>query len=84
MEVAKVNADRQIDFPSKVKEWLQAESELALFLEGDTLILKKITLPKLSSIAERKSGVEMPLEKICDEIRQYRMENKASRNRSEE
>ena len=79
MEVAKVNADLQIDFPSKVKEWLQAESELALFLEGDTLILKKITLPKLSSLAERKSGVEMPLEEICEEVHQYRREKKASR-----
>ena len=76
MDVAKVNADLQIDFPSKVKKWLQATSELAVFLEGDTLVLKKINLPRLPGIAERTSGSEMPLEKITAEVHQYRKEKR--------
>lgn len=76
MELAKVNADFQIDFPPAIKEWLRSESELAIFLLGDTLVLKKINTPKLSSFAKRKSGAEMPLVEIVEEVHRYRKEKR--------
>ncbi len=74
METAKVRPNLQIDFSQKVKEWLQAETELAVVLDNDTLILKKITVPKLSAIAERAKGEEMSLEEIAEEVHRYRNE----------
>ncbi len=78
MELAKVNANFQIDFPPAIKEWLQAESELAVFLVGDTLVLKKIHAARLSSIAERASGAEIPLAEIVEEVHRYRKEKKGA------
>lgn len=76
METAKVRADLQIDFSQKIRKWLQEETELAVYLNDDTLILKKITVPKLSSIAERETDGEMPLEGIAEEVHRYRKEKR--------
>ena len=72
MDIAKIKPDLQIDFPLKVKEWLRTEKELVVLMEGDTLILKKIKSPQLSSIASRYSEKAMPLNQISDEVHEYR------------
>lgn len=74
MDIAKVNTDLQIDFPSKIKEWLKSESEIAVFLKGDTLVLKKIQIPKLTSFAAKNHDEEMPMEEIVEEVHRYRKE----------
>jgi hypothetical protein len=76
MEVARVKPNSQIEFSQKIRKWLKSERELAVFVEGDTLILKKIKIPKLSSIADRASEEEMPLSEIVEEVHRYRREKR--------
>ncbi|MFQ5628175.1 MAG: hypothetical protein ACE5I1_05385 [bacterium] len=76
MDIAKVRSDLRIDFPSNIKEWLRSESELAVFLEGNTLVLKKMTIPRLSSFAENSAADEMPMEEIVQEVHRHRKERK--------
>jgi len=76
MEIAKVKPDLQIDFPANVKNWLSTETELAVLMEGDTLILKKIQIPNLSTIADRNDEDELPLDEIVKEVHRYRKNKK--------
>jgi len=76
MEVARVKSNMQIEFSQKIREWLKSERELAVFVEGDTLVLKKIKIPKLSSIAGRTTAEEMPLSVIVEEVHRYRREKR--------
>ena len=76
MNIAEVNPNLQIDFPPKVKDWLSSETELAVFVEGDTLVLKKVKIPTLSTIAERSSEREMPIDEIVEEVHRYRKNKK--------
>lgn len=77
METAKVNEDLQIEVSEAIKNWLSAKEELAAFLEGDMLILKKIRPPQLSSIAEKGPREHMPLEEISTEVHRYRKEKRS-------
>jgi len=76
MEIAKIYPDLQIAFSPKVKKWLRSQSELAVFLQRDTLVLKKVALPKLSALAKRSPKEEMPLTAIVKEVHRYRKEKK--------
>lgn len=76
MEIAKVKSDLQIDFPLKVKNWLSSETELAVFVERDMLILKKIKIPKLSTIAEKNIENVPPIDEIVAEVHRYRQERR--------
>ncbi len=76
MEVAKINSNQQIDFPPRIKEWLKKEKELAVYLKGDTLLLKKIVSPELSSVAERDNAQPISMDEIVNEVRQYREEKR--------
>ena len=77
MELAKINSDLEIEFPSSIKKWLSAESELAVFLQGDIMVLKKIQIPPISTIAEQKAGQEMALAEIVEEVHRYRDEKRS-------
>lgn len=77
MELAKIGANFHIDFPPTIREWLRTESELAVFLTGDTLVLKKIHAPKLSDFAARVATGEMPMSEIVAEVHRYRDEKDA-------
>jgi len=71
----------KITLPPLVANWIGAAGELSLFIEGDTLILKKMRVPSLSEIAARASDEEMPLEEIVAEVHRYRREKRnAGRN----
>lgn len=75
MEAVKV-INGKITLPPLVVNWIGAASELSLFIEGDTLILKKMRVPILSEIANRASEEEMPLEEIVAEVHRYRREKR--------
>lgn len=80
MEAVKV-INGKITLPPLVVNWIGAAGELSLFIEGDTLILKKLRAPALSEIAARASDEEMPLEEIVAEVHRYRREKRnAGRN----
>jgi len=73
MEAVKVINGR-ITLPPSVVKWIGGVGELSLFIEGDTLILKKMRVPRLSEIATRAPDEEMPLEEIVAEVHRYRRE----------
>jgi len=76
METVKV-VDGKIELLPQLADWLRGEKELAAFIQGDTLLLKKLCLPKLSEIAERApQDEEMPMEKIVAEVHRYRREKR--------
>jgi hypothetical protein len=66
----------KITLPPSVMNWLGSTSELSLFIEGDTLILKKVCVPRLSEIAACASDEEMPMEEIVAEVHRYRQEKR--------
>jgi hypothetical protein len=57
-----------------VVTWIGTAHELGLFLEGDTLILKKMQPARLSEIALRVLEDEMPMDEIVAEVHQHRRE----------
>ena len=66
-----------LELPTEALEWVGTDDELALFIEGDSLILKKVRLPCLSELAGRAPGdAEMPLQEIIDEVHRYRQEKR--------
>ncbi len=77
MRTVKVVND-QISLPPPVANWIGAMDELSLFIEGDTLILKKMRVPRLSEIAARapEGDEEIPLEEIVAEVHRYRREKR--------
>ena len=81
MEAVRV-VDSTVVLPPSVIEWIGDERELSLFIEGDTLILKKMRMPRLSEIATRAPAEdEMPLEEVVAEVHRYRRERRdAGRN----
>ena len=75
MEAVKV-INGKITLPPLVANWIGAAGELSLFIEGDTLILKKMCTPNLSEIAARVSDEEMSMEEIVAEVHRYRREKR--------
>jgi len=66
-----------LELPTEVLEWVRPDDELMLFIEGDSLIFKKVRPPRLSELAGRASSdVEMPLQEIVDEVHRYRREKR--------
>ena len=66
--------DGKLDLPRAIINWIGTAHELGLFLEGDTLILKKMQPARLSEIALRVPEDEMPPDEIVAEVHQYRRE----------
>jgi len=55
---------------------------LAIWVEGDTLILKKLPPPRLSEVAERApDDEEMPMDEIVAEVHRYRQEKRDASRR---
>ena len=66
-----------LELPAEVLEWVRPDDELMLFIEGDSLILKKVRPPRLSELANRAPGEEeMPLQEIVDEVHHHRQEKR--------
>ena len=67
----------QEDVLCRVKEWLKPGEQWALWMEEDTLILKRVHPSRLSDIALRFLEEEIPLEEIVAEVHRYRREKRA-------
>jgi chaperonin GroEL (HSP60 family) len=58
-----------------MKAWLQPSVQVMAFIEGDTLIIKRLHPARLSQIAQRApSDAEMSLDEIAEEVHHYRKE----------
>lgn len=79
MQVIKIDRGT-LTLPSETIERIGADAELTVIVEGDTLILKKITPPRLAEIAERApKDKPMSLKEIAREVRRYRRSHHARR-----
>ena len=63
-------------FPRALRNFFKADEKIACFSEGDTLVIKKITTGKLSSLAESVKGSAPSLARISKEIHSFRSARK--------
>ena len=74
MQTLKINKDGTFNMPKALKTFFNPSNKLVWFIEGNTLIIKRINPPKLSEIAERTEEKPMPLKEIVKEVHAYRSE----------
>lgn len=75
MEAIEVR-EGKIALPREAVKWIGEGTELQVFIEGDTLILKKLSKPSLSEIATRAADDEIPLDEIVAEVHRHRQEKR--------
>lgn len=76
MELAVMAEGGKIQLPSEIIRRFSPKEKFAVAVDGNVILLNAIQRPKLSSIAERKEGEPMSMEKIVKEVHQYRQERK--------
>ena len=74
MKTLKLNKNWTLTIPKDFLAVFKPSDEFACFVEGDTLIIKRITPPKLSEIAERVKEKPIPMKKIAEEVHAHRQE----------
>jgi hypothetical protein len=77
MQTIRIGEKGSLVLPKTLRSVFKPSDEIAWFSEGDTLILKKITLKKISDIALGVKEKPMPLAEISREIHKYRKEKRA-------
>lgn len=76
MQTLRIEKNGILVMPKSLHTVFKPSDKLAWFIEGDTLIIKKITLPKLSEIAVRVKEKPLPLKEIVKEVHACRKEKK--------
>ncbi len=71
METVTVVNDSSTLF-DRVKQWLGSSRDVLLIVEGDTLIVKRASVPQLEQII--RDDEKMPLETIVHEVNSFRRE----------
>jgi hypothetical protein len=79
MKAVKVETDGTIRLPKEMLRLFPTSTELAVWTEGDTIVLKRLQPLKPSQIAERVHERELPLKDIASEV--HRMRREARRRR---
>ncbi len=79
MKAIKVGTDGSIKLPREILRLFPRASELAVWTEGDMIVLKRLRPLEPSQIAERAPEEEMPLEEIAAEVHQMRREKRRQR-----
>jgi hypothetical protein len=79
MRAVKVEADGTLKLPKEILRVFPSASELAVWTEGDTIVLKRVKPVRASEIAERVPARELPLAEIAGEVHQMRRERRRRR-----
>lgn len=79
MKAVKVETDGSIRLPKEMLRLFPTSSELAVWTEGDMIVLKRLQPLKPSQIAERVPEKEPPLEDIAAEVHRMRRETRKRR-----
>ena len=79
MKAVKIQTDGSIKLPKEIVRLFPRTSELAVWTEGDMIILKRLSPLKPSEIAERAPEKEMPIEEIATEVHRMRREKRGQR-----
>ena len=74
MKAVKVETDGSIKLPEEMLRLFPTSTELAVWTEGDTIVLKRLQPLKPSQIAERLQEKEPPLKAIASEVHRMRRE----------
>jgi len=76
MKAVKVETDGSIKLPKEMLRLFPTSSELAVWTEGDMIVLKRLQPVKPSRIAERVPVNGPPLEDIAAEVHRMRWETR--------
>lgn len=79
MKAVRIQSDGSIQLPKEILRLFSSASELAVWTEGDMIVLKRLSPLKPSLIAERVPEKEMPLKEIAAEVHQRRREKRGRR-----
>ncbi len=80
MKAVKVQRDGTVKLPREVRRRFPSLSELVVWTEGDTIILKRLQPVRPSEIAERVPAPAVPLKTIAAEV--HRMRRAKRRHRA--
>jgi hypothetical protein len=78
-KAVKVESDGSIKLPKEMLRLFPTESELAVWTEGDMIVLKRLQPLKPSRIAERAAAYGPPLRDIAAEVHRMRRETRRRR-----
>lgn len=76
MKAVKVETDGSIKLPEEMLRLFPTSTELAVWTEGDMIVLKRLQPLKPLQIAERAPEKEMPLKDIAAEVHRMRRETR--------
>ena len=79
MKAVKVETDGSIKLPEEMLRLFPTSTELAVWTEGDTIVLKRLQPLKPSQIAERVPQKEPSLKDIAAEVHRMRRETRRRR-----
>ena len=79
MTALNIEADGSIKLPKAMLRLFPTSSELAVWTEGDMIVLKRLQPLKPSRIAERVPQDGPPLREIAAEVHRVRRETRRSR-----
>lgn len=74
MQSLKIGKNGLLVTPNIIKAIFKPSDKIVWFIEGDTLIIKRINPPKLSDIADRLREKAMPMKEIVKEVHAHRRE----------
>jgi hypothetical protein len=77
MQAVRIDDDGAIRLPKTVLRRFPKQSELVVWSEGDTIVLKRITPIRASEFARRDPGEGLSLDEIDAEVQAYRREKRA-------
>jgi len=79
MQIVKVNG-ATLTLPPETAQQIGPDDEFTVITAGDTIILKKVTPPRLTDIAMRApKDKAMPMSEISKEVHRYRRSRRAHR-----
>jgi hypothetical protein len=79
MKAVRVESDGSIKLPEEMLRLFPTSTELAVWTEGDTIVLKRLQPLKPSQIAERVPEKEPSLKDIAAEVHLMRRETRRRR-----
>ena len=77
MLAVKIETDGSIRLPKAVLRRFPKKSELAVWAEGDVIVLKRVRSLEPTELAGRRPGEGMSLEEVDAEVQAHRKEKRA-------
>lgn len=75
VEIAELTAQQTLKLPAEIAAHFKPADRFVVWLEGDTLYLKRVTPPAVTSIvAQAPEGEPLPLDEINQIVHQIRQQ----------